>query len=121
MQFYYYYVKCHLHYSYFTPLPLLSSIDCIIFNLWQNKFFGDQPAIDVLTKKRNALLGVATNDDGKQVEEDARYPPWVQCCLKSHYLDKSDIWGSQQYRIFGTRLVVIRIDTHCLVCWLEIV
>ncbi|XP_062118987.1 uncharacterized protein LOC133832692 [Humulus lupulus] len=62
-----------------------------------NKFFGDQPAIDVLTKKRNALLGVATNDDGKQVEEDARYPPWVQCCLKSHYLDKYDIWGSRQY------------------------
>ncbi|XP_062085642.1 uncharacterized protein LOC133791741 [Humulus lupulus] len=87
----------------------------------QNKFFGDQPAIDVLTKKQNALLGVATNDDRKQLEEDARYPPWVQCCLKSHYLDKSDIWGSQQYRIFGTRLVVIRIDTHCLVCWLEIV
>ncbi|XP_062099090.1 protection of telomeres protein 1a-like [Humulus lupulus] len=71
--------------------------------------------------RQNALLGVATNDDGKQVEEDARYRPWVQCCLKSHYLDKSDIWGSRQYRIFGTRLVVIRIDTHCLVCWLEIV
>ncbi|XP_062118032.1 protection of telomeres protein 1b-like isoform X2 [Humulus lupulus] len=71
-----------------------------------NKFFGDQLAIDVLTKKRNALLGVATNDVGKQVEDDARNPPWVQCCLKSYYLDKSDIWGSRQYQIFGTRLVV---------------
>ncbi|XP_062109722.1 protection of telomeres protein 1a-like [Humulus lupulus] len=71
-----------------------------------NKFFGDQPAIDVLTNKRNALLGVATNDDGKEVEEDARNPPWVKCCLKSYYLDKSNIWGSRPYQIFGTRLVV---------------
>ncbi|XP_030493574.2 protection of telomeres protein 1b-like [Cannabis sativa] len=71
------------------------------------KLFGDQPTIDVLTRKRNALLGVATNDDGKEVEDgSARNPPWLQCCLKSYYLDKSDKWGSRHYRLYGTRLVV---------------
>ncbi|XP_062114420.1 uncharacterized protein LOC133825506 [Humulus lupulus] len=101
--------------SFSSNAPLIENSDARIV-VPDNKFFGDQPGIDVLTKKQNALLGVATNDDGKQVVEDARYPPWVQCFLKSHYLDKYDICGSQQYRIFGTRLVVIRIDTHCLVC-----
>ncbi|PON44707.1 Protection of telomeres protein [Parasponia andersonii] len=70
------------------------------------KFFGGLPTIDVLTRKRNALLGVATSDDGEGTEDAARNPPWVQCCLKSYYLDKSDPWGSRHYQIFGTGLVV---------------
>ncbi|XP_026414414.1 protection of telomeres protein 1a-like [Papaver somniferum] len=67
------------------------------------KFFGGYPTVDVLRKKRNELLGI---DD--EVEENKRVvisPPWIQCCLKSYYLDKNDQWGSRTYRIFGTKLV----------------
>ncbi|XP_023001783.1 protection of telomeres protein 1a-like isoform X2 [Cucurbita maxima] len=67
-----------------------------------DKFFGDDPSIDVLTRKRNKLLGVSASETN---EASTRNPPWVQCCLKSYYLDKQDAWGSRQYRIFGTRLV----------------
>ena len=71
---------------------------------WQEKFFDGNPSIDVLTRKRDKLLGVAANNDGKGTNPASRNPPWVQCCLKSYYLDKNDIWGSRQYRIFGTKL-----------------
>ncbi|XP_022924203.1 protection of telomeres protein 1a-like isoform X2 [Cucurbita moschata] len=67
-----------------------------------DKFFGEDPSIDVLTRKRNKLLGVSASEKN---EASTRNPPWVQCCLKSYYLDKQDAWGSRQYRIFGTRLV----------------
>ncbi|KAF4352742.1 hypothetical protein F8388_003395 [Cannabis sativa] len=57
-----------------------------------NKLFWRSTPIDVLTRKRNALLRVTTNDDGKQVEDGiAKNPPWLQCCLKSYSLDKSNI------------------------------
>ncbi|KAL5544938.1 hypothetical protein UlMin_008722 [Ulmus minor] len=68
------------------------------------KFFGGHPSVDVLTSKRNALLGITANDD-KEINGAARNPPWVQCCLKSYYLTKSDIWGSRHFRIFGTKVV----------------
>ncbi|RZC93595.1 hypothetical protein C5167_007634 [Papaver somniferum] len=67
------------------------------------KFFGGYPTVEVLRKKRNELLGI---DD--EVEENKRVvisPPWIQCCLKSYYLDKHDQWGSRTCRIFGTKLV----------------
>ncbi|KAL6518050.1 hypothetical protein OROMI_033751 [Orobanche minor] len=44
------------------------------------KFFGNFISVDVLTRKRNMLLGVADEDK----------------------VDKSDVWGSRNYRIFGT-------------------
>ncbi|XP_038894977.1 protection of telomeres protein 1b isoform X1 [Benincasa hispida] len=66
------------------------------------KFFGGHPSIDALTRKRNKLLGVSASEKN---EASTRNPPWVQCCLKSYYLNKQDAWGSRQYRIFGTRLV----------------
>ncbi|KAK9266176.1 hypothetical protein L1049_027241 [Liquidambar formosana] len=69
------------------------------------KFFEGYPSVDVLTRKRNKLLGVTESDDGKEIEDAPRNPPWVQCCLKSYYLIKSDAWGSRNYRIFGTKLV----------------
>uniref|UniRef100_A0A6N2KJQ7 Telomeric single stranded DNA binding POT1/Cdc13 domain-containing protein n=1 Tax=Salix viminalis TaxID=40686 RepID=A0A6N2KJQ7_SALVM len=69
------------------------------------KFFDGKQSIEVLTRKRNKLLGVAASNDGKVTNPGPRNPPWVQCCLKSYYLDKNDIWGSRQYRIFGTKLV----------------
>ncbi|KAL6545542.1 hypothetical protein OROGR_009416 [Orobanche gracilis] len=65
------------------------------------KFFGDSDSIDVLTRKRNMLLGVADEDKVGRVNV-SRNPPWIQCCLKSYYVDKSDVWGSRNYRIFGT-------------------
>ncbi|XP_015882717.3 protection of telomeres protein 1b isoform X1 [Ziziphus jujuba] len=71
------------------------------------KFFGGYPTADVLTRKRNVLLGMtAADDNGKETEGAARNPPWIHCCLKSYYLTKSDPWGSRHYRIFGTKLVV---------------
>jgi hypothetical protein len=58
-----------------------------------------------LKRKLNKLLGVAISDDGKEIKDAPRNPPWVQCCLKSYYLDKNDKWGSRHYRIFDTKLV----------------
>ncbi|KAL6552468.1 hypothetical protein OROHE_007832 [Orobanche hederae] len=65
------------------------------------KFFGNFISVDVLTRKRNMLLGVADEDKVGTVNV-SRNPPWIQCCLKSYYVDKSDVWGSRNYRIFGT-------------------
>ncbi|KAG8388039.1 hypothetical protein BUALT_Bualt02G0083700 [Buddleja alternifolia] len=61
-------------------------------------FFGDSHSADVLTKKRNMLLGLV--EDGAK-----RNPPWIQCCLKSYYIDKNDVWESRNYRIFSTTFV----------------
>ncbi|XP_043696363.1 protection of telomeres protein 1b isoform X2 [Telopea speciosissima] len=69
-------------------------------------FFDGFPSFDVLKRKRNKLLGITERDDGKEVEMALRNPPWVQCCIKSYYLDKRDIWGSRHFRIFGTRIVL---------------
>ncbi|KAK6153961.1 hypothetical protein DH2020_013600 [Rehmannia glutinosa] len=66
------------------------------------KFFGNCHFVDMLTKKRNMLLGVANEDGVTTVNNVSRNPPWIQCCLKSYYIDKTDIWGSRNYRIFGT-------------------
>lgn len=79
-------------------------IHALIYAEDGEKFFDGNPSIDVLTRKRDKLLGVAANNDGKGTNPASRNPPWVQCCLKSYYLDKNDIWGSRQYRIFGTKL-----------------
>uniref|UniRef100_A0A9I9CDZ0 Telomeric single stranded DNA binding POT1/Cdc13 domain-containing protein n=1 Tax=Cucumis melo TaxID=3656 RepID=A0A9I9CDZ0_CUCME len=67
------------------------------------QFFGGYPSNDALTRKRNKLLGVSASEKN---EASTRDPPWVQCCLKSYYLNKQDVLGSRQYRIFGTRLEV---------------
>ncbi|XP_022137389.1 protection of telomeres protein 1a-like isoform X2 [Momordica charantia] len=68
------------------------------------KFFDGHPSVDALTRKRNKLLGVSASGEN---EASIRNPPWVQCCLKSYYLNKQDLWGSRRYRLFGTRLVVV--------------
>ncbi|KAF8407619.1 hypothetical protein HHK36_006752 [Tetracentron sinense] len=78
-------------------------IHALIYAEDGEKFFGGYPSVDVMTRKRNELLGVAERDYGTEIEN--RNPPWVQCCIKSYYLVKSDIWGSRHYRIFGTSLV----------------
>ncbi|KAI3977750.1 hypothetical protein MKX01_039813 [Papaver californicum] len=72
------------------------------------KFFGGYPTVEVLRKNMNQLLGIDDEDDGIYDEKNKRVvlnPPWVQCCLKSYYLDKNDQWGSRTYRFFGTKLV----------------
>ncbi|ESR64845.1 protection of telomeres protein 1b [Citrus sinensis] len=67
------------------------------------KLFGGYPFVDVLKRKINKLLGVAVSD-GQEIKDAPRNPPWVQCCLKSYYIDRNDIWGSRQYRIFDTKI-----------------
>uniref|UniRef100_A0A2P2M0A1 Protection of telomeres protein 1b-like n=1 Tax=Rhizophora mucronata TaxID=61149 RepID=A0A2P2M0A1_RHIMU len=67
------------------------------------KFFGGHPTVDVLTRKRNKLLGVTIDADGEEMDAH-RNPPWLQCCIKSYFLDGNDMWGSRHYRIFGTEL-----------------
>ncbi|KAF7135650.1 hypothetical protein RHSIM_Rhsim08G0126500 [Rhododendron simsii] len=69
------------------------------------EFFGGYSAVDVLTRKMSKLLGITGSDDGTEIAGIPRNPPWVQCCIKSYYLDKSDVWGSRNYRIFATKVV----------------
>ncbi|XP_077234862.1 protection of telomeres protein 1b-like isoform X2 [Tasmannia lanceolata] len=69
------------------------------------KFFGGYPPIDVVTSKTNQLLGITESVGGEEGGNNSRNPPWVQLCLKSYYLDKSDAWATRNYRIFGTTLV----------------
>lgn len=51
------------------------------------------------------LLGISVYGDGNESKNALRDAPWVQCCIKSYYLDIDNIWGSRRYQIFGTRLV----------------
>ncbi|XP_050234894.1 protection of telomeres protein 1b [Mercurialis annua] len=69
------------------------------------EFFGGHPSIDVLRNKRNTLLGVAVNDEGKEVTGAPRNPPWIECCIKSYYIDINNKWGSRHFRIFATKHV----------------
>ncbi|CAI0400419.1 unnamed protein product [Linum tenue] len=69
------------------------------------KLFEGYPSLDILRRKRDKLLGITVTDNGKKIESP-RNPPWIQLCLKSYYLDKSDAWRSRQYRIFGTKVLV---------------
>ncbi|KAJ8771983.1 hypothetical protein K2173_027160 [Erythroxylum novogranatense] len=98
---------CSCHGTYRIRLTIedpTSRIHAFLYAEDGEKFFGGYPSIDVLTRKRNKLLGVAVNDIGGETDAP-RNPPWVQCCIKSYYLDASDVWGSRHYRIFGTKNV----------------
>ncbi|XP_020530361.1 protection of telomeres protein 1a isoform X2 [Amborella trichopoda] len=80
------------------------------------KFFGGYPPTDELQAKVNKLLGVTEDSKelgvqrsvkdhlGDQKSNSLRGPLWVECCIKSYYLDKSNPWETRQYRIFGTRM-----------------
>ncbi|KAH9542774.1 hypothetical protein CY35_13G024900 [Sphagnum magellanicum] len=70
----------------------------------QVEFFNGHPAADLreqgatveaLQRKVHRLLG--------QQDTGPHNPPWIKCCLKSYYTDKSHPWDSRQFRIFGTR------------------
>lgn len=68
----------------------------------QDKFFENCESVDALTKMRDVLLGVNRGPMGEYVTRD---PPWMQCCLKSYYIDSNDVWGSRTYGIFDTTCV----------------
>lgn len=64
-------------------------------------FFGGYPTYEELNSKMNMLLGVTDNLGQVRATRD---PPWICCCLKSYFLDKSNPWGTRRYQIFGTKL-----------------
>lgn len=68
-------------------------------------FFNGYPPVDVLATKINKLLGITKSNSGEDEVNAPRNPPWVQCCIKSYYLDKSKPWETRRYKIFGTRLI----------------
>ncbi|KAJ4973200.1 hypothetical protein NE237_006374 [Protea cynaroides] len=66
------------------------------------KFIGGYPPMDVLKRNQNKLLGLPECGDGKIMAP--QNPPWIECCIKSYYLEKRDRWGSRRFRIFDTRV-----------------
>lgn len=70
------------------------------------EFFTHFPSPDdVLTRKWNSLLGIPKPGDCSAVGDASRNPPWIECCLKSYYVDKKDAWGTRNYQIFMTTLL----------------
>ncbi|KAK8604658.1 hypothetical protein V6N13_099590 [Hibiscus sabdariffa] len=51
------------------------------------KFF-NASSTDALRRKLIQLLGVPLSSDGREMEGGGRNPPWVQCCLKFHSVQK---------------------------------
>ncbi|KAL5699610.1 hypothetical protein ACHQM5_030489 [Ranunculus cassubicifolius] len=80
-------------------------IHAFIYDEDGEKFFGGSPSMEVLTRKRNKLMGVDVVDGMGGDLGGRRNPPWVQVCLKSYYIDENDKWGSRKYRVFDTTLV----------------
>ncbi|CAH1436759.1 unnamed protein product [Lactuca virosa] len=74
-------------------------IHACLYDKDAEKFFGGYPDDDKMIKLHKVLLGIDENN-GK-----ARNPPWIDCCLKSYYVDKSDMWGSRRYGIFDTKFI----------------
>ncbi|XP_021318209.1 protection of telomeres protein 1b-like isoform X1 [Sorghum bicolor] len=68
------------------------------------KFFGGFLTAEAVIKKMNKLLGYPEPEDHEEGVPLTRNPPWIWCCLKSYYRDKSDIWGSRAYQIFATEI-----------------
>uniref|UniRef100_A0A7C8ZFP5 POT1A/B-like OB fold domain-containing protein n=1 Tax=Opuntia streptacantha TaxID=393608 RepID=A0A7C8ZFP5_OPUST len=69
-------------------------------------FFDGYPPAEELTRKWDALLGLAHGESDGEIRGAPRNPPWVLICVKSYYISKSDIWGSRKFRIFRTKLLV---------------
>ncbi|CAM6106321.1 unnamed protein product [Calypogeia fissa] len=76
------------------------------------KFFNGHPPADLhvdssivgaFERKVHKLLGVRLSEEtGLPTVRD---PPWIKCCIKSYYTDKSNPWKSRCFRIFGTRYI----------------
>jgi hypothetical protein len=80
------------------------TLTSILMGSLQVEFFNGHPAADLreqgatveaLQRKVHRLLG--------QQDTGPHNPPWIKCCLKSYYTDKSHPWDSRQFQIFGTR------------------
>ncbi|KAM5570401.1 protection of telomeres protein 1b-like [Rosa sericea] len=67
------------------------------------KFFNGPSSDEVLSTKRNALVGASANIDGEEEEDTPRNPPWVQVCLRAQYQIEGDL-ESREYIVFGTKL-----------------
>ncbi|KAK9996628.1 hypothetical protein SO802_021314 [Lithocarpus litseifolius] len=80
-------------------------IHALLYGEDGEKFFGGYPSVDALTRKLNKLLGLTVSDNGKKINNAPRNPPWVQFCLKSYYLSKTEVWGGRHYKIFDTKVV----------------
>lgn len=73
--------------------------------IWQETLFDGYPGVEQLRRKLEKLLGIEC-DGSKDGEKDTpRNPPWICVCLKSFYVQKADIWGSRNFRIFDTKIV----------------
>ncbi|XP_047950877.1 protection of telomeres protein 1a-like isoform X2 [Salvia hispanica] len=77
-------------------------IHAFLFDKDGDKFFENCESVDALTKIRDVLLGVNRDPTGEYVTRD---PPWIQCCLKSYYIDSNDVWGSRIFGIFDTTCI----------------
>ncbi|XP_042059427.1 protection of telomeres protein 1b-like [Salvia splendens] len=77
-------------------------IHAFLFDKDGDKFFENCESVDALTKMLDVLLGVNRDPMGEYVTRD---PPWIQCCLKSYYIDSNDVWGSRTVGIFDTTCI----------------
>ncbi|KAJ6818262.1 protection of telomeres protein 1a-like [Iris pallida] len=77
-------------------------VHAYIFGKNGEKFFGHNLTTNELTKKMNKLLGI--EDDGTMT--GSRNPPWMHCYLRSFYMHRNDRFGSRNYWIINTRLIV---------------
>lgn len=106
----------HAEYFYRVRLTLedpTARIHAYLYAEDADKFFIGHPAavlrssgssLNLLKSKFSNLLGIAecTSEEGEK--RRICNPPWIECCVKSYYLDKKSPWESRRYRIFGTTL-----------------
>lgn len=106
----------HAEYFYRVRLTLedpTARIHAYLYAEDADKFFMGHPAADlrssgfslnVLKSKFSKLLGIAECMSNEGEKRRICNPPWIECCIKSYYLDKNSPWESRRYRIFGTTL-----------------
>lgn len=99
-------VEPHIYRMRFTLEDPTARIHAFVYGEDGEEFFGGYKPTDILTCMTKTLLGITKS---KSSEDDSnvppRNPPWVQCFIKSYYLDKSNPWETRRYRIFGTKLI----------------
>uniref|UniRef100_A0A7N0V424 Telomeric single stranded DNA binding POT1/Cdc13 domain-containing protein n=2 Tax=Kalanchoe fedtschenkoi TaxID=63787 RepID=A0A7N0V424_KALFE len=66
------------------------------------QMFGKNPSSVELKEMRNKFLGIKVDEAGNELVNIPRNPPWIECYIKSYYLDKKDPWVSRRYRMYGS-------------------
>ncbi|XP_057828148.2 protection of telomeres protein 1a [Cryptomeria japonica] len=107
----------NIEYFYRVRLTLedaTARIHAYLYGEDANKFFSGYPPTSLMGSTINLvalktkfykLLGInECNSNEGEKSSRIQNPPWVECCIKSYYLDKSSPWDSRRYRIFGTTL-----------------